>query len=329
MKKIKHLGKKARNIATKLAQRFSAVAPKLKGLRDKKVFRALIASLPVLAIIIALTQVVFAVMIYGFKKEDKVTRAVAAVIPYPIAIVNTQTVSYKEYLNEKDYIRHFYSTTKQEDVNLSEIDKQILDQLVENKIINSQAGRYDVKVTEEDIDNALNSIIDQNGGKQNVEKVLNDLYGIDLNTFKRLIRHQLLRDKINSELITHVTARHILVRVDKDAPEDKVNEAKTKIDGYLNEIKNGADFAETAKKNSEDIGSNEQGGELEPFARGEMVEEFSNAAFSMAVGEISSPIRTEFGWHIIKVEAKEGKIDKKFTDWIDEAKNKSVIKKLI
>lgn len=329
MNKIKSLGDKIKKIFAKLAIRLIPLLSKLGILRQKKIFRVLLSSLPILVLVAAILQVAFAVMIYGLKKEDRITRSIASVIPYPVAIVNAQTVSYREYLNEKEYIRHFYSSTKQEDVNFSEIDKQILDQLVENKIIDYEAWKYKVKITNEDIDNTLNSIIDQNGGKDKVEKVLNDLYGINLNTFRRLVRHQLLRDKINSELITHVTARHILIRVDKDAPEDKVNEAKTKIDGYLNEIKGGADFAETAKKYSEDIGSNEQGGELEPFARGEMVEDFSNAAFSTPVGEISSPVRSEFGWHIIKVEAKEGKIDKKFTDWIDEAKSNSLIKKFI
>ena len=139
----------------------------------------------------------------------------------------------------------------------------------------------------------------------------------------------MLRDKLDQDLIARVTASHILVRVDKNAPEDQVAAAKAKIDGYLAEIKGGVDFAEQATKHSEDVGSAESGGALEPFAAGEMVKEFSDVAFSTKVGEISEPVRTDFGWHIIKVEAKKGTIEKTFGDWLDDIKKKSLIIKFI
>jgi len=87
-----------------------------------------------------------------------------------------------------------------------------------------------------------------------------------------------------------VRARHILVATEKDAQE------------VLAEIKKGADFATVARAKSTD-GSARDGGDLGYFTRGDMVAEFSDAAFEMKPGEISkTPVKSQFGWHIIKVE---------------------------
>ncbi|HEX32747.1 MAG TPA: hypothetical protein ENF88_03525, partial [Candidatus Acetothermia bacterium] len=69
----------------------------------------------------------------------------------------------------------------------------------------------------------------------------------------------------------------------------------------LDELKNGADFAQLAKKYSTDTGTKDKGGDLGWFGRGRMVKEFEDAAFSLKVGEISQPVKTQYGYHIIKV----------------------------
>lgn len=282
-----------------------------------------------LILLVGLIETVIAVMIYGFQREDRATKAVASVVPYPTAVTSFGFVSYGDYLSEKDYIHHFYDSTQQENVAYEEIDKQILDQLIENRLISYEAFRYGIKVKKDEVNQTFSAISDQNGGDEKVGKVLEDLYGLNIKSFKKLVKEQLLRDKINNELIARVTAKHILVRVDKSAPQDQVDAAKAKIDAILAEVRGGADFAETAKTKSEDIGSNEQGGELEPFAKGEMVEPFSDVAFSTPAGQISDPVRTDFGWHIVKVESKTGKIEMTFTDWLDSLKKNGLIWKLI
>jgi len=88
-----------------------------------------------------------------------------------------------------------------------------------------------------------------------------------------------------------VHARHILVETE--------DEAKAIED----ELKKGADFAELAKKKSKDPGASD-GGDLGFFTKDQMVPEFSNVAFSLEPGKISDPVKSQFGWHIIKVEEK-------------------------
>jgi len=279
--------------------------------------------------IIAIAEFAFGILVYGYKSTDKVTAKAAAIVPYPITAVNEGFISYNQFIKEREYIHHFYNSTGQQELDFEAIDKEILNQLIENRLVSLESFLYGKGVKGSEVNATFDQIIEQNGGEENVAKVLNDLYGLNVNQFKKLVKIQLLRDKINTELISRVTARHILVRVLADSPQEKIDEAKAKIDGYRNEINNGLDFGEAAKKYSEDTGSAEQGGLLEPFAQGEMVPEFSKAAFGATIGQVTEPVKSDFGWHIIKVENKTGKINTNFTDWLASIKKNSLIFKLI
>jgi peptidyl-prolyl cis-trans isomerase C len=100
-----------------------------------------------------------------------------------------------------------------------------------------------------------------------------------------------------------VTARHILVQVggDKNLSDDqakaKATEIKRKLDG-------GADFAALAKTDSDDPGSKDEGGDLLPFRKGRMVKEFEAKAFELQPNQISDPVKTRFGYHIIQTKKK-------------------------
>lgn len=98
-----------------------------------------------------------------------------------------------------------------------------------------------------------------------------------------------------------VEARHILVAVDKDADAETVEAARLKAADIHARVVNGEDFGELAKQLSEGP-SKDQGGYLGTFGRGRMVKPFEDAAFALQTGDISEPVRTDFGWHIIKVE---------------------------
>ncbi len=95
--------------------------------------------------------------------------------------------------------------------------------------------------------------------------------------------------------------RHILIKAAEDAPEADVKKAKEQAEKVAGELLGGADFAETAKKFSED-NSAEQGGDLGWASRGSFVPAFEQAGYALPVGEFSTPVRTQFGFHIIKLE---------------------------
>jgi|GEM_PF-294506 len=142
-----------------------------------------------------------------------------------------------------------------------------------------------------------------------------------------------------------VKARHILVKVDENAPEEQVAEARKKIENITRELEQGADFAELAKKYSDDKSNAENGGDLGWFGRGVMVKEFEDAAFALDIGKISDPVRTRYGFHLIKVEDKRvrtfeqaqsdmrrdwmrEKEDALFTQWLEAAKQGNFLERV-
>lgn len=150
-------------------------------------------------------------------------------------------------------------------------------------------------------------------------------------TLRSVYEAQLLRQKL-TDVITkdtprteeQVWARHILVQTEVEA-----NAAESLL-------KSGVDFATVAKRYSKDTGSGASGGDLGWFGKGAMVPEFEQAAFSLKVGEISQPVKSQFGYHIIQVLGHEDRpltasqYDQKkqteFTNWLADQKKKSDVK---
>lgn len=99
-----------------------------------------------------------------------------------------------------------------------------------------------------------------------------------------------------------VNARHILIRVARDADDETKAQARTRADEVKQKVDAGADFAALATEFSEDPGSKEKGGELGWFPRGRMVGPFEDAAFGLKPGEVSGVVESPFGFNIIKVE---------------------------
>jgi peptidyl-prolyl cis-trans isomerase C len=111
----------------------------------------------------------------------------------------------------------------------------------------------------------------------------------------------------NAAQYEQVKARHILIapkgspaaQAGKDLTDEQ---AKAKAEDLRKQIVAGANFDELAKKESDDAGSGARGGDLGAFSRGQMVPEFEQAAFAAKVGEVTPVVKTQFGYHIIKVE---------------------------
>ncbi|MBB5204137.1 peptidyl-prolyl cis-trans isomerase D [Inhella inkyongensis] len=102
-------------------------------------------------------------------------------------------------------------------------------------------------------------------------------------------------------------ARHILVKLAADAKPDEEKAARSKLEGLLAELrKDPKQFADLARKHSQDEGSAANGGDLDFFGREAMVKPFSDAAFALKVGEVSPIVRSEFGFHLIELVAIRG-----------------------
>ena len=161
----------------------------------------------------------------------------------------------------------------------------LLDKLIEIKLI-SQAAQKEHLENDEEVKKRVQQI---------QERVVEEIY------LQRMIDKQVTDEALHKRYDKYVketparqeiSARHILVQTESEAKD------------VLDQLKKGADFAELAKARSIDPSAKEQGGDLGFFTRDEMVPEFSNAAFKLKDGEVSpAPVKTQYGWHIIKVEA--------------------------
>jgi peptidyl-prolyl cis-trans isomerase D len=113
-----------------------------------------------------------------------------------------------------------------------------------------------------------------------------------------------------------VKARHILIKLEKNATPEKEKEVKKRAEEILQKAQKGENFAKLAEKYSEDTGSAKKGGDLGYFKTGDMVKPFEEAAFSLKPGQLSSLVKTNYGFHIIKVE----EVKEAYTKSFDEAK---------
>ena len=121
----------------------------------------------------------------------------------------------------------------------------------------------------------------------------------------------------DDEYSAQISASHILISVTDDVTEE---DAENKAKELINQLNDGADFAQLAKENSDDTGSKENGGALGYFGKGQMVSEFENAAYELNVNEYTkTPVKTTYGYHIIlKTGEKEKEELKKVKDTIIE-----------
>jgi len=196
------------------------------------------------------------------------------------------------------------------DLMVKQSGQQALDSLISQKIVDFEAEKQGIAVSEEDIQKEMEQYYKNYGGEEAfIQTLAASGYTLDdikkdmilTVKIKKLMepRISISEDEIKAYFEENkasfaqekqVKASHILVDT-----EEKAKEIKEKLT-------NGEDFAQLAKENSTDTETREKGGELGFFGSGKMVKEFEEAAFALNVGEISTPVKTEYGYHIIKVE---------------------------
>lgn len=247
--------------------------------------------------------------------EKKLVIFMTKIYPYPAAWVNWRPIWVKNYYEQLGYVKHFTAKTQQEVPDDAVIKTQVLDQMIDTMLLKKQAKKNKIKVTKDDINKTFDDLVAQNGGKDEVDKVLKELYGMKEKDFKVLISDQLLREKIQKELFVQVHAEHILIK-DEATAKDVLDQVK----------KQEKSFEDLAKQYSEDTGSKDSGGDLGWFGRGAMVKAFEDAVFALQSGQVTQDlVKTDFGNHIIKVLEKKGTIDQAYNDWFGQIKSKAKI----
>lgn len=215
--------------------------------------------------------------------------------------------------------------------------KNALQSAVELKIQVMKAKEKNMKPPADQIKNlesSIKSYVDQQGNSIKADKEAKNNFGVNIGQLRQIYTEIILASEYvakevkftdqqkkefyekNKDLFLSngdmrpkgeeaVWARHILIGVPKDAKQEDKDKAKKKADEVLAKAKNGEDFIKLASEYSED-GNAKTGGDY-VFAKGKMVPEFDAVAFALKPGDISDLVKTEYGYHIIKLEEKYAK----------------------
>lgn len=197
-----------------------------------------------------------------------------------LATVNGKTITEKEY---EEYLKA--RQMQQPPVADKEKEKEVvLDEMI-NRIVLAQEAEKSKLDEQPDIHFQLERQRENILARAMLRKYLNDSPVTDEEVEKRY------QQEVEKTHKTEYRARHILLKTEDDARQ------------VLAQLKKGASFAQLAKTKSTDVRSGKEGGDLGWFNQGQMIPDFFNAVMALKKGEVSKePVKTEFGWHIIKVE---------------------------
>ncbi|UQZ36366.1 peptidylprolyl isomerase [Paenibacillus sp. PK3_47] len=198
-----------------------------------------------------------------------------------------------------------------------------LQNLITTTLVGQEAKKANVTVTDADIDAEIADLTEQFGG----EDALNSALAQSSMTIDDLKKQMPLQVEIRKILEPQVTVTDEEITKYYDENKATLNQeaevqashilvaTKEEADAIVKQLAEGADFAALAAEKSTDTGSKDNGGDLGFFKKGDMVPEFSDAAFALKVGETSGAVKSDYGYHIIKVtdrkEAKEYTLEEK------------------
>jgi peptidyl-prolyl cis-trans isomerase C len=251
-------------------------------------------------------------------------RPVPAELPDVIARVNGEAINKGEFENAVKSIEQRNGGPVPADQR-DRIYRAVLDQMVGYKLLIQETKTRHVEVPDAEIETRIGQIRQQFPSEDAFKQVLAQ-QNLTVEQLKDDARQDMAVSKlIDGEIAGKVTvkpeevqafytqnpqhfrqaekvhASHILIQVPKDADAAAKTQARAKIDDLLKQAREGKDFSELAKQNSQDPGSGPNGGDLGFFEPGQMVGPFNDAAFAQQPGTISEVVETAFGFHIIKV----------------------------
>lgn len=246
-----------------------------------------------------------------------------------VAVVDNEII----LQSELDFQVGIFASQRQIDPNTPGLKEQLLNTMIEEKLIYAQADLDSITVTEDEIDQRIeyqiNSFVQQYGSVANIEKT----YGMNIDKIKRELRDEVRKSLMSQRLQEKNFGKVQASRREVDeffaTYKDSIGTIPEKVTIFhifqnpkasdklkkrfydkalslLDSIKAGSDFSELAKKYSDDPGSAAQGGDLGFVKKGVFYPEFEEAAFKLKVGELSGVVESPVGFHIIQMIEKRG-----------------------
>lgn len=256
--------------------------------------------------------VVFGVRLYKQNRFEKPDLFASYIYPFPVANSGRGMVFDRQLQLWVSSSKTFAQKNSMEVP--ADLAGSIVKELNDYNMVSQEADRLKVNLKSKEIDEKFDLTIEGIGSKEQAADFLKQMYGLSMSQFKRLITPMILVEKVKEDKFAKVKVRHILIADEKKAKE------------IAEKAKKGENFEELAKQNSEDQSSKEAGGLIADgqylFKESGLVPEFEDAMFKMKAGDISDPVKSQYGYHIIKVEDRKGEIELKYSDWLTELRKK-------
>ncbi len=209
----------------------------------------------------------------------------------------------------------------------TQVQAEILTELIQARLWEQGAAELGIELTDEDVAERREQLVEEVGGQEQFDELL-EQSGLSEADLQAEIRNLAVRERVQEHLTAdievsdaeveefyeaqreqryeQVEARHILLET-----EDEAHDVIERID-------DGESFADLARDLSIDPGSGAEGGDLGAFGRGQMVPEFEEAAFDVEIGEVTGPVESQFGFHVIEVT---GRIDQELAEVEDDIRD--------
>ncbi len=258
-------------------------------------------------------------------QRDKIIGSAAKIYPIPVAYVNSSPIWAGEFYSRIKYLKTYSSQVKDslnnDITSESSLRSNVLNILIEDKIIRQQAAKQKITVSKKEIDTSYKELVNAKGGEEPLKKVLKELYGINPTQFKSFIENEIYKDKINQKLLTQAHLAHLLFT------------DQSKAESVLDRLKSGEAFDAVASSASEDANSKTKGGDIGWFTRDDLINqfgfEFEQSTFLLSKDQYSGVLKTRYGYQIVKLLDKKGSVDKTFSAWLSGEVKKSKVKKYI
>lgn len=243
-------------------------------------------------VIVLLVLTAFSYRALRQSNADRTTLTIVKMFGLPAGFVNGGRVLYSDFAEDVPAVKNFYESRLAKNPGAvspsdEEIRKSVWDRLVKNAIVKKLAAKQSLRVSDKEVDDEYGRFAESAGSAEKAEETIKDSYGWTPEQFKqKIIRPFLLQDKLMNATST--------VAVLYEA-------AKSKAGGVLTKAKAGEQsFEDLAKEFGEDA-TKDKGGDLGWFGKGAMIPEFEDAVAKLEPGQISDLVKTQFGYHVVKL----------------------------
>lgn len=257
----------------------------------------------------------------------------AKIIDKIIAIVNGEIITLSQLERYRAQLREEFEATGKRGTEILDSKRALLNRLIEEKLVDQQCRKLGIKVSERDIDMAIDDVKRANAITDGQLKMALLAQGLSWEEYREQLREELKRAKLVSRVVRRelsvdgealkrfylehierfkepdqIRVSHILIMIPQDSDDLLVAALRYKGETILGRVRRGEDFQQLARSYSDDV-SAQNGGDLGFFKTGELLPEIERAISDLRPGQLAGLVRTKMGFHIIKLtDRKEGSV---------------------